>query len=148
MPKLLTRLKIREVSTVDRGAGEGTHILLRKRHDNAAVIDSSMRALAKSVASIISDDEASLDEQAEALATTFEQCGDHMKSYVTRGPMVPHDDIFKDDDTGDNDIPEILRQIVNALCTANPDIGEEEALYYLLHTARGRQLTTHLSKII
>jgi hypothetical protein len=34
MTKLLTRLKITEVSAVDRGAGDGTKILLMKRDDN------------------------------------------------------------------------------------------------------------------
>ena len=34
MPKLLTRLKITEVSAVDRGAGEGAKIVLMKRDDD------------------------------------------------------------------------------------------------------------------
>jgi hypothetical protein len=34
MPKLLTRLKITEVSAVDRGAGDGTKIVLMKRDDD------------------------------------------------------------------------------------------------------------------
>lgn len=33
MPKLLTKLRIREVSSVDRGAGEGVKIMLMKRED-------------------------------------------------------------------------------------------------------------------
>jgi hypothetical protein len=35
MPRKLTRLKIAEVSTVDKGAGEGTQIVLRKRDPGA-----------------------------------------------------------------------------------------------------------------
>jgi hypothetical protein len=33
MPRVLTKLRITEVSAVDRGAGEGTRIILMKRHD-------------------------------------------------------------------------------------------------------------------
>ena len=34
MPKILRRLKINEVSSVDRGAGEGVHIVLMKQNDD------------------------------------------------------------------------------------------------------------------
>lgn len=34
MPKMLTKLRIREVSSVDRGAGEGVKIMLMKREDD------------------------------------------------------------------------------------------------------------------
>lgn len=47
MPKLLTNLKINEVSSVNRGAGEGVRIVLTKRDasDKAPTLESSIAAL-------------------------------------------------------------------------------------------------------
>lgn len=109
MPKMLTRLRIDEVSSVDRGAGEGVKIMLMKRNkdkvmpetklskmfsklfggqteDNSVVIDKSVEGLAESISSILADDK--IDDPAEALTKTFEQFSDHLKETLTAGPAV------------------------------------------------------------
>jgi hypothetical protein len=44
LPRVLTKLKITEVSAVDRGAGEGVRILLMKRADDEPHVDEARRA--------------------------------------------------------------------------------------------------------
>ena len=103
MPKILTRLRIDEVSSVDRGAGKGVKILLMKRdnnmttiakmfskvfgggNDNSVIIDKSIEGLAESISTILADEK--IDKGA-ALTTTFEQFGDHLKETLTAGPAV------------------------------------------------------------
>lgn len=43
MPTVLTNLMIKEVSSVDRGAGEGVRVVLMKRADEEALIDAYMK---------------------------------------------------------------------------------------------------------
>lgn len=108
MAKLLTRLRIDEVSSVDRGAGDGVKIMLMKRNkpdmstkfggmfskifgggaDNSVVIDKSVQGLAESITSILSDDKVEDTAKAAALSKTFEQFGDHLKSTLTVGSTV------------------------------------------------------------
>jgi hypothetical protein len=78
MPKILRRLRIDEVSSVDRGAGVGVKILLLKRDNDHSVIDMATEALAESVVSILADEDDSLDKAA-ALSKTFEQFSNHLK---------------------------------------------------------------------
>lgn len=108
MPKILTRLRIDEVSSVDRGAGEGVKIMLMKRNedqpmaqpsslskifsklfgggeDNSVVIDKSVQGLAESITSILSDDKV---DHAVELGKTFDQFSEHLKSTLTAGPAV------------------------------------------------------------
>src|SRR5258707_4621945 len=40
-----------------------------------------------------------------------------------------------------------LQHMVNAMITAVPSLKQEHALYFLLHTPRGRRLAEHLSSI-
>jgi hypothetical protein len=44
MPRILTKLKITEVSAVDRGAGEGVRVLLMKRDDTGRSFNDFMKA--------------------------------------------------------------------------------------------------------
>ena len=63
------------------------------------------------------------------------------------------DDLEVDEDEDDDDLdndeaalsPE-MEQAVAALCRASPGLTEEQALYFLLHSARGRELFGHLTK--
>lgn len=111
MAKILTRLRIDEVSSVDRGAGEGVKILLMKRNsdkreamstesklskmfsklfgggdNNDIVIDKSVESLAESISSILADDKVA--DPAAEMTKTFEQFGDYLKSTLTAGPAV------------------------------------------------------------
>lgn len=110
MPKILTRLRIDEVSSVDRGAGKGVKIMLMKQDpitskrkdmskigtmfskllgggSNDSIIDKSLEGLAESVSSIVTEatDPAELSA---ALTKSFEQFGDHLKTTLTAGPAV------------------------------------------------------------
>jgi hypothetical protein len=42
----LTKLRIDEVSTVDRGAGHGVDVVLRRRHDEHQALNEGMQAIA------------------------------------------------------------------------------------------------------
>lgn len=117
MAKKLTRLRIDEVSSVDRGAGEGVKILLMKRNedksmntkigkmfssffsggnsDNNVTIDKAIEGLAESVGSIVTE-AADPNELSTALTKTFEQFGDHLKSTLTAGPAVKKEDQIMD----------------------------------------------------
>jgi hypothetical protein len=78
-PKRLKNLKITEVSSVDRGAGEGVQVVLSKRHDDTqAAILKGFNALHESVESILMDDD--IDKN-EALAETFEQATDYFHQF-------------------------------------------------------------------
>jgi hypothetical protein len=77
MPKLLTRLKISEVSAVDRAAGENCEIMLMKRHGD--VVAKATAALKESVSSIIGCDDDDAVKRA-ALVETFGQ----FESYLDR----------------------------------------------------------------
>jgi hypothetical protein len=77
MAKLLTRLKISEVSAVDRGAGEDCRILLRKRDQD--VVAKATAALETSVGLILDSDDDSGTKR-NALAETFAQ----FESYLDR----------------------------------------------------------------
>src|SRR5262249_53500946 len=105
MPKILTRLRIDEVSAVDKGAGEGVKVLLMKRADGAQpknedrvmstfldffkrknpaseVLAKAVSALAESVGAIYTstDDE---DSKATALADPFKEFQDHLEQNLT-----------------------------------------------------------------
>jgi hypothetical protein len=75
-PPRLKNLRIDEVSSVDRGAGEGVRVVLAKRApDIGDEITRGFNALHESCASII-EDGADFDK-AEALAITMEQAHEH-----------------------------------------------------------------------
>jgi hypothetical protein len=80
MAKLLTRLKISEVSAVDRGAGTDCRILLRKRDRDAT--KAATEALETSVASILGCDDDDATKRG-ALAETFAQFQMHLDREIT-----------------------------------------------------------------
>jgi hypothetical protein len=91
MAKLLTRLKISEVSAVDRGAGEDCRILLRKRDQDA--IAKATEALKESVHSIMTCDDDDEVKRA-ALVETFGQFESYLdrnvagsKASLSKGPL-------------------------------------------------------------
>jgi hypothetical protein len=78
MPKLLTRLKISEVSAVDAAAGENCEILLMKRHGDA--VAKAVDALKTSVGLILDDSDIDDATKRSELAETFTQ----FQMYVDR----------------------------------------------------------------
>ena len=79
MAKLLTRLKISEVSAVDRGAGEDCQILLRKRDQD---VTKATAALETSVGLIL-DSDGSEEEKRQELAETFAQFQMYLDREIT-----------------------------------------------------------------
>jgi hypothetical protein len=80
MPKLLTRLRIDEVSAVDRGAGDGVKIMLMKRDGD--VVGKATEALKTSVGMIL-DSDGSEEEKRSELAETFTQFQMHLDREIT-----------------------------------------------------------------
>ena len=115
----LKRLRISEVSSVDKSAGEGCMVLIRKRHEEA-MIDKVVEALAESITSIVG---ANLDkrETAQALATTFAQADDYLKREAV--PLLADDD---DADDRDEAAAELLRLTAEET-RANPSLTRLEA---------------------
>jgi hypothetical protein len=90
-PKRLKNLKIAEISSVDRGAGDGVKVVLRKRDEIFDQIDYAMDALRISCESIITDDTL-VDKQA-AVAETMGEAEDYfaklLADYQADGDVVP-----------------------------------------------------------
>jgi hypothetical protein len=94
--RVLTRLKISEISAVDKGAGEGVQIMLMKRaSDNKALAEATVR-LAVSVKSIVDDD--SVDKN-DMLAKTFAQFQQHLDK-LTKNASERAEPDLSDSDVG------------------------------------------------
>jgi hypothetical protein len=119
MAKKLTRLKIDEISLVDRGAGEGVRVMLSKRRDRP-----------------------SINEQ--RWATMFRREVDFSKIHEP-----PVDDIVDDDngDVTDGKLSPQLEQHINALIVAVPGTSRSQAANFLLRTAHGRGLLRTLATV-
>lgn len=110
MPNLLTRLKINEVSSVNRGAGHGVKILMMKADAGAMTATTAMatimskacdlgadgdkvKAAAKALASVADNIEKNLDEaeQSAAVEKSLSQCVDHLAGLV---PVEKRDDFL------------------------------------------------------
>jgi hypothetical protein len=89
MVNILRNLKIDEVSSVDKGAGEGVKILLMKR--DADIIGDAVRELAGYVNSIAVDKNI-VDKDAE-IAECISQCRDYLKRTVSQHKEHPMPDI-------------------------------------------------------
>src|SRR5438132_1070648 len=87
MPKLLTRLRIDEVSAVDRGAGDGVRVVLMKRHQDAAA--KAPAALKKSVGLILGSDEDATTKRSE-LAQTFSEFATYMERNLGKARDDPN----------------------------------------------------------
>jgi hypothetical protein len=84
-PKVLTQVKVAEISAVDHPACPGAKIVLRKRGDRAALkakLDQATACLAKSVKSIIAGD--SVTDKKAMLAGSFGQYLDHVNKLTKR----------------------------------------------------------------
>lgn len=104
MVRILTDLRIDEVSSVDRGAGDGVRVMLTKRNKpmstkqslfqkifgggstSSTDVTKATGALAQSVSTILADDK--VTDKGAALAKSFEQFEDHLSKTLTAGPAV------------------------------------------------------------
>jgi hypothetical protein len=125
MPKLLTRLKITEVSAVDRGAGDGTKILLMKRDDDRRSkphVERHARRLRK-----------------------FQEVFDSPERYRRRSfnEIVGKAD-DRDDSGGVSDHP--IAQLAGLLVASGKFSDNAAALHHLLNSPHGNALLARLHK--
>jgi hypothetical protein len=90
----LKNLKISEVSSVDRAAGEGCTVALHKRDDGTqAAVEKAFTALYESCASILDDD--GLVDKHEALAETMGQAHDYFADNFGEVGKADDDDVIE-----------------------------------------------------
>jgi hypothetical protein len=122
MPKVLKRLRIDEVSAVDRGAGDGVKIMLMKRDGD--VVGKATEALKTSVGMIL-DSDGSEEEKRSELVETFAEFQTYLDRNVgdsralSKGPLERaarecrkrFEEIFarKADDDGGDDVAKASR---------------------------------------
>ena len=118
-PKILTRLRIDEISSVDRGAGEGVKIMLMKRHN---------------------------PEQRPTF-DVFDDV--HFSKATLAPPAIDPDDPDDDDDvvSSASAISDKFEQFISLLIEANPALDRQGAVYFLIHNAHGRALAAHLASV-
>jgi hypothetical protein len=105
IPKRLMNLKIREVSSVDRGAGEGVSVVLMKRDEDEIDVsdfDRAEVALHKSLSSIIADDELDDVNKQFALDETLAQYHEHIEMLKAKAKDQA-DGADEEDDAADDD---------------------------------------------
>jgi hypothetical protein len=84
----LKNLRVKEISSVDRGAGEGVQVVLRKRDaelddgDLAQLMLNASQALQVSIASLYADDSFDVQARDLALKETFEQYRQHVGQLI------------------------------------------------------------------
>lgn len=121
-PKILTRLRIDEISSVDRGAGEGARVVLMKRHDRPP---------------------------RNRFEKMFRQID---FSKLKTNPLPVDEVVDDGTDQGDVEADDSkvnpkLEQMVNAMIVALPSLRRDQAMHWLLNTASGRALAEHLNSI-
>jgi hypothetical protein len=143
MTRLLTKLRISEVSAVDKGAGDGVRILLMKRDDDRrrskGPLERYQRRLRK-FEDIFMRKELDNMETSSTTGATYNR---------TRRP--PDDDV--DDDRDDDDDDDIEKQadhhastVADLLVEAGSFPHRTAALQHLLHKPSGQALLTRMHK--
>jgi hypothetical protein len=112
MVRVLTKLRVDEISSVDRGAGEGVKIVLMKRDDGAPQRP-TIRQIFDSI------DYSKLNIRKADVSDEL------------RGPR---------DEPDDKKLSEKLKEVVAAMIVAAPSLHPQRAARWLLHTEQGRAL--------
>jgi hypothetical protein len=123
----LKNLKISEVSSVDRGAGENCTIVLSKRDDTNPDVARVFKALHASCQSIIDDPTLNLGEQQDALAETMGQAHDYFSENFNFC-KADADDIVEIEKghTPMSAYDELMAKAVE-ICKANPKLSRHQA---------------------
>jgi hypothetical protein len=127
MTRILTKLRVDEISSVDRGAGEGVKIVLMKRNEgDRPMVDKPhywdrTHLLFNDVMAKYDDDED--DDDAAKLRDEDSDGGNEGK------------------------LSGKLKEMCAAMIRAVPTLSEAHALYFLLHHPAGRNLAEHLNNI-
>jgi hypothetical protein len=119
MARILTKLRIDEISSVDRGAGENCRVLLWKRDGNApGTVERFPRG---------------------------KLFNDVMLRKAENDDITDENQIDPND-TPTALLPK-LSAMVAAMVRAEPSLTEEHALFHLLHSSHGRRLAEHLNNL-
>jgi hypothetical protein len=94
--RVLTNLKIAEISAVDHGAGEGVRIMMMKSASNAAITNAT-KHLALSVKSILDDPNC---DKNDMLTKTFSQFQEHLRKVVIKNSAERAEPDLSDSDAG------------------------------------------------
>jgi hypothetical protein len=137
-PKILTRLRIDEVSSVTSGAGEGVKVVLMKRHNDTEQPRTGRamtfhEAMAK-------------HERAERQRNFYRS---DFSKYIAGSEEDEVDDETPEPNDEENvsTLSPALEQMVCALIEANPKLERVDAVHHLLHSPSGRQLAAHIASI-
>jgi hypothetical protein len=122
VPKLLTRLKITEVSAVDRGAGDGTRIVLMKRDDDTSRFKPHLERAARRLR---------------------KNCGRSFNE-IMKG-MADRDD-GGNDGTEKQRVDHHASTVADLLVESGSHPDRSAALDYLMHSPRGAALLHRMSK--
>jgi hypothetical protein len=146
-PKILTQLRIDEISSVDKAANEGARILLRKRDNDSAIIDGVTEELAEYVSSILASKNI---DKAAALASCFNSCANYLKANLVT-PLRKADELRDDADkkraNPDDKVEPKLRAWARLMVVIDPSKSEEDHLYDLINSAQGRSRAEHLNNL-
>jgi hypothetical protein len=109
--------------------------------DNSIIIDEAVEQLAKYFGEILTDDKY-IDKGAE-ITKLFKSCSTYLKS------VIADDDSIDDADNPSSNAPLLakLGQMVAAMAAGDPTRSEQEHLFRLLNTARGRSIANHLNEL-
>jgi hypothetical protein len=152
MARILRNLQIREISSVDKGAGEGVRVVLMKRHNESHGHSSRLRktftrALRKARSEY--DEEMSSPGFSRDPARTGPTDADEDAGAAERRNEDRYEGREEHEQEGDiiatSVMPPKLHQMVAAIRTAAPNVSEQEVVHFLLHTASGRSVAEHLS---
>jgi hypothetical protein len=151
MARILRNLQIREISSVDKGAGEGVKVVLMKRHDPSHGHSSRLRKTFTRASRKKSeyDEEMSSPGFSRDPARTDTAESNEDAGASERRNEDRYEEREEHDQEGDimatSVMPPKLHQMVAAIRTAAPHVSEQEVVHFLLHTASGRSVAEHLS---
>ena len=136
--RLLTGLRINEVSAVDRGAGEGVKIVLMKRDDEPPPDARSKGPLEKW-------------ERVQRMARRQREREEFERIWgQTDAPRSFNDFMAKAADTVGDNVPPVVEhhasKVADLLVESGRHPDRAAALHHLLHSARGAALLQRLSK--
>ncbi len=133
----LTKLRIDEVSAVDKSANPGSKILFWKRDNGDAVLQHDDGAF-----SYLPSWALPPQRSYRLFNDIINKVADVNDPY--KEPRAAEDDV--PDDYQEDVINPKLHSMVAALIVALPSLTEEKAMHFILHTPHGRRMYEHFSK--
>jgi hypothetical protein len=130
---MLTKLKIKEVSSVNRGAGDDCKVVIMKRDDEDETPQRrSFREIFSGKTKAFGAGFRTNEEERRNLTGWQESHEPKEGDVVATRPILPVK----------------LQGMVDAVRATRPDLSEEQVVHFLLHTGRGRSVAEHIASII